>query len=153
MICIEISSLQKLLRKALLYRLMININGIISESGLSHQEISCQTGRARNWFNDAYNNNEDIRLSSLSKVFAVLSKEFDLSNYQITDLFDKKVLHISGVLNSLADEDNDSIAGFILSEREIFSDLIADWGSLNEKKKLNEDEQFHYSELKFLLSE
>jgi len=52
---------------------MTNIDKTVSKAGLSHQEISSRTGRKGNWFNDAYNNNEDIHISSLSKVLSVIN--------------------------------------------------------------------------------
>lgn len=149
-IIIDITSIQKLLRKALLYRLMANVERIVSNAGLSHQEVS-RTGRKGNWFNDAYNNNEDIHLSSLSKILSIVNKQTEIKQYRLTDIFDEKVLRISNVMSSLADEELDTIEDFMISEIDLFIDLIGDWGSLASKKKLSNNEYLIFEELQILI--
>lgn len=153
MILIDIITIKKLLRKALLYRLMTNLEKTVSNAGISHQEISSRTGRKGNWFNDAYNNNEDLHISSLSKVLSVVNDRTEIKQYSLSDLFDKKVLEISSVMSSLTDEDLATINSFIISEIDLFLDLIGDWGSLNSKKKLSNDEQSNFEELKKLIQD
>ncbi len=150
-IIINITNIQKLLRKALLYRLITNIDKIVSTAGISHQELSTNTGRKGNWFNDAYNNNEDIRISSLAKVLSVVNNKIDIKQFSISNLYDEKVLRISSVISSLADENSLSINDFIFSEKDLFIDLVGDWGSLSSKKKLTSEEESCYQELQRLL--
>lgn len=152
-ILINIESIQKLLKKALLYRLMTNVEKIVSNANLSHQEISSGTGRKGNWFNDAFNNNEDIQLSSLAKVLSVINSKKVINQYQLKDIFDDKVLKISSVMSSLADEDIATINNFITSEKELFIDLIGDWGSLDAKRKLTSIEHSCFLELQSLIKQ
>ncbi|WP_142675793.1 hypothetical protein [Bacillus taeanensis] len=130
---------------------MTNVEKIVSNAGLSHQEVSSRTGRKGNWFNDAYNNNEDIHISSLAKVLSVINAHTEIKQYQLSDLFDKKVLRISSVMSSLADENFATINNFITSEIDLFMDLIGDWGSLDSKKKLSNDERSYFKELQKLI--
>ena len=150
-VLININSVQKLMRKALLYRLITNIEKITSKAGLSHQKISAETGRRGNWFNDAFNNNEDIKISSLAKILSVVNHKTDIKEYHLSDVFDEKVLKISRVISSLSDESSNSIQDFILSEETLLLDLIGDWGSLNSKKKLSSEEISCFEELQQLL--
>ena len=152
-ILINIASIQKLLRKALLYRIMTNVEKLVSNSGLSHQKISSSTGRKGNWFNDAYNNNEDIHLSSLSKILSVVNDHTEINQYQLTDIFDKKVLRLSSVMSSLADETEATINNFIISELDLFIDLLGDWGSLDSKNKLSSQEHTCFEELQKLIKQ
>jgi hypothetical protein len=146
-IVIEIASIQKLLKQALLYRLMTNIEKMVSTANLSHQEISSRTGRKGNWFNDAFNNNEDIKISSLAKILSVINSNTDINQYQLADIFDKKVVRIANVISCLADEDLSNIKNFLYSERDLFMDLIGDWGSLDSKKKLTGPEHACFKEI------
>jgi hypothetical protein len=162
-IIIDIASIQKLLRKALLYRLMANLDKTVSNAGLSHQEISSRTGRQGNWFNDAYNNNEDIHISSLSKILSVVNEHTEINQYRLTDIFDEKVLRISIVMSTLADEqrknkekdkeNTDIIKNFIIAEIDLFLDLLGDWGSLIAKKKLNDNELVYFEKLQSLIKQ
>ncbi|KOO42600.1 helix-turn-helix domain-containing protein [Priestia koreensis] len=149
---IEILTLKKLMRKALIFNLMNNLNKIIRKAGMSHRELSERSGQSSNWFNDAYNNSEDITISSLAKVFGVLNEKVNISSYQLTDLFDKQIIQISSTLSSLVDENEQSIQTFILSQPSLFSDLLADWAALNEKNKLTSDEKLLYVDIQALLS-
>lgn len=151
---IEASSLKKLIRKALVFNLMNNLNTIIKATGLSHRELSERAGQSSNWFNDAFNNSEDITISSLSKVFGVLDQDKSIEPYPLMVLFDKKIILISNTLSRLADEDQDeqSIKNFILINDLLFSDMLTDWGALIEKKKLTTDEKSLYLDIQRLLS-
>lgn len=131
---------------------MTNVEKTVSNAGISHQEVSARTGRKGNWFNDAYNNNEDIQISSLAKILSVVNDNTEIQKYQLIDLFDEKVLRISKVLASLSDEDSDTINDFITSETDLFIDLIGDWGSLDAKKKLSNQERSNFEELQKLIT-
>lgn len=149
---IEIDYLRKLLRKALLYRLMTNIEKIVTRTGLPHSQISKRMGRATNWFNDAYNNNEDIQLSSLSGILAVVDTINKIDEYKISDIFDEKVLKITTLMIKIADEESEHIPAFINSEKTLFMDLIGDWGSLGAKRKLTSLEQKYLKRIQSIVS-
>jgi len=149
---IEIDYLQKLLRKALLYRLMGNIDKIVDRTNLPHSQVSKRMGRAKNWFNDAYNNNEDIQLSSLSGIIAVVNTVDKIDEYKLSDLFDEKVLQITTLMIKIADEESEHIPAFIDAEKILFMDLIGDWGSLEAKRKLNSLEQKYLKRIQSLVS-
>ncbi|UZJ78609.1 hypothetical protein [Fictibacillus sp. KU28468] len=153
MITIEIFLLQKLLRKAMIYQLMIKINKLIKEANLTHKEISEQTGRSGNWVNRVYNNSSDITMSSLSKIISVISEKIELDKYNLNALFDQKTLKIASTMSSLADENSISATAFILSEKELFSDLMGDWGALSERKKLSKKEKAVFEKLQKLLKD
>ncbi len=129
---------------------MTNLDNLVSESNLSHIDISSRAGRKGNWFNDAYNNNEDIRLSSLAKILSIINKEKDITEYVLSDLFDKKVLEIARVLSNINDEDENSVhvLDFISAEDVLFVDLLGDWGSLESKRKLNSEEKMSFHKIK-----
>ena len=129
---------------------MTNLDDLVSESNLSHIDISSRAGRKGNWFNDAYNNNEDIRISSLAKILSIINVEKDIKKYILADLFDKKVLEIARVLSNINDEDEDSVyvLDFISAEDVLFVDLLGDWGSLESKKKLTSEEKMSFHKIK-----
>jgi hypothetical protein len=147
--------LKGLFKKALLYRLLTNIDDLISKAKLSHKEVSSRTGRKGNWINDAYNQSEDIQISSLAKIFSVINTEIDLNGYSLSAVFDDKVLDIARVISNLSDEEEDSaqIAEFVSSEEELLIDLLGDWGSLESKRKLNEEELSYFREIKKLINQ
>lgn len=152
LVFIDKTVLLKLLRKALLYRLMNNLNDMILETKLTHRSISNGVGNSDNWFNDAYNNNEDIRISSLLRVLSVIELEFNLKDYTLDTLFDKKILEIGSLINSLSDENDKYIKDFIMSDKDMFVDLIGDWASMDYKKKLSEAEQEVFNQVRGYIS-
>lgn len=151
MINIEIKHLKKLLQKALLYRLMTNLDSFLKEANIKHSRLSLATGRARNWFNDAYNNNEDIQLSSLTRVLAVINSKDNIGKYKLSDLFDQKILQITILMMSLGDEEPEYVPAFIESEYELFIDLISDWALLEDNKKLTFEEKEHFKKIQIML--
>ncbi|MFK2827127.1 hypothetical protein QYG89_15940 [Bacillus sp. B190/17] len=132
--------LNRLLRKALIFQLMTNIDHLIAKAEIPHSTLSVSTGQKHSWFNDAFNNNEDISISSLTKVLSVIGTKIDLTDYKLMDMFDRKVLMIARLITNLTDEEDDQIPFFICSEKEIIMDLLGDWGLLKAKKKLSENE-------------
>ncbi len=151
MIKIEIKHLQRLLHKALLYRLMGKINKLLKNARIPHSKLSLDTGRARTWFNDAYNNNEDIQLSSLTRVLAVINSKDNIEKYKLSDLFDQKILQITTLMMSLGDEEPEYVPAFIESEHELFIDLISDWALLEDNKKLTFQEKEHFKKIQIML--
>lgn len=117
---------------------MANVNTLLINANLNHKEISNLVGNADNWFNDAFNNNEDIRLSSLIKILSVIPIQDD---HKINSLFDYKTLEISAVRIGLSIEDDSYINNFILSEKDIFMDMIGDWAAMDYRNKLSNHEQ------------
>ncbi|MBO1005910.1 hypothetical protein [Pseudogracilibacillus auburnensis] len=110
-------------------------------------------GNADNWFNDAYNNNEDIRISSFVRVLSVIGQELDLSEYKLGALFDEKILKIASLVNTLSDEDDAYVESFIQADRSIFIDLLGDWGSLDYRKKLNKAENDNLDKIRDFISQ
>lgn len=147
--------LKGLFKRALLYRLLTNLDVLISKAKLSHKEVSSRTGRKGNWINDAYNQSEDIQISSLAKIFSVINTEIDLNGYSLSAVFDDKVLDIARVISNLSDEEENSaqIAQFVSSEEELLIDLLGDWGSLESKRKLNKEELSYFREIKKLINQ
>ena len=149
----EITHLKKLLQKALLYRLMINIDRLISEADIPHATLSLDTGSSKNWFNDAYNNNEDIRISSLAKILTVINASNKIDDYKVCNLFDENVLSVTDLLIRSSYEEKYSVSSFIKSDKELFSDLITDWGLLDAKKKLTSSEKEYLTFIRNLVFE
>ncbi|PTY77371.1 hypothetical protein B5V88_10440 [Heyndrickxia sporothermodurans] len=140
------------MRKSLLYRLMDNIDDLISEAKLTHREVSNRAGNSNNWFNDAYNNNEDIHISSFVKVLSVIDNKQDLKEHKLLNVFDKKILSISTLISRLSDEDEQYINDFIISDKQLFLDVLGDWASMEYKNKLNEKEKEIMEKVKILIS-
>lgn len=133
--------LKKLLRKALLSRLMDNLQKLTLRANLNHRTISIQMGASANWFNDAYNNNEDIKISSLARVLSVISEKLELEEEKLITLFDKKSLEIASLYGSMSNENEQYIENLIQNEKNMFSDLIAEWDYLSRKNKLDKNEK------------
>lgn len=132
---------------------MDNLDKLISEANLTHRAISNGIGNSDNWFNDAFNNNEDIQVSSLTRVLSVISEEIDLKDYKITSLFDKKILEIASLIGKLSDEDERYIFEFIKSDKNIFTDMLGDWASMEYRDKLNDAEKQVLAQVKECLAE
>ncbi|KKB34606.1 hypothetical protein [Bacillus thermotolerans] len=143
--------LRKLLQKALLFRLMTNIDNLVENAKISHSTLSFSAGQQHSWFNDAFNNNEDISISSLTKILSAVNDKVDLADYKLIDLFDKNILIIASRITAIKDEKDEQIPSFILTERELFTDLLGDWGLLKAKKKLSEEEQQTAEEVRSIL--
>lgn len=152
MIFIEKNILLKLLRKSVLYRLMDNIDDLISKSNLTHRELSNLAGNSDNWFNDAYNNNEDIQITSFARILSVVNQKKDLSDYKLMSIFNEKILKITSLISRLSDEEDNYIEDFIIAEKTIFIDIIGDWASMAYKKKLNKKELELLNKVKDLVS-
>jgi hypothetical protein len=132
---------------------MDSIGEIVAKTDFSHQRISERTGRSKNWFNDAFNNNEDIQISSLSKVLSILNEQTNIREYKLSDLFNENSLAIAKVLCLLPDETEESLSHFITEEVDTFSDLLADLGSINYRKKLSPDEIDCFRDLEALIKQ
>jgi len=128
---------------------MANIDKLLTKEGLNHRELSNKIGNSNNWFNDAFNNNEDIRLSSLIKIFSVMPEQ---TEFKLNILFDYKILEISSMRTSLSDEHENYIKDFIISEKDTFVDVIGDWAAMNYRNKLNNDEQKAVETIRHLIN-
>lgn len=140
------------MKKALLYRLMKNIDQLVYKTGLSHSAVSDRIGSAKNWFNDAYNNNEDIYISSFTKVLSVIDGELDLSKYNLIDIFDRKIFKIVSLMHYLSDNDVAYLDTIIAHDPSAFVELIADWKSMDYRKKLSDVEKHNLNEIVLKLS-
>src|SRR5699024_3844271 len=145
--------LAKMMKKALLYRLMNILDDIVNKSDLTHSDLSSRVGNAKNWFNDASNNNEDIRISSFMRILSVVDEvdKVNLDKYTLKDFFDDKILKIAKLMRMLPDEHPDYVEDFIKNDLNIFIELLADWRSLEYRKKLTEIEQDTLTEINNLI--
>lgn len=150
---IEKAVILKLLRKSLLYRLMDNLDHLTSVAKLTHRAVSNRMGNSDNWFNDAYNNNEDIYISSFAKVLSVIGQEIDLKEHKLIYLFDEKILEIASLIGKLSDEDESYIRDFVQAEKNIFIDLLGDWASMASRNKLDNVEKVAVNQVSDLISE
>lgn len=150
---IEKAVILKLLRKALLYRLMDSLNHLISEAKLTHRAVSNRMGKKDNWFNDAYNNNEDVYISSFTGVLSVIGQEIDLKERKLISLFDEKILEIATLIGKLSDEDESYIGDFVQADKNIFIDVLGDWASMAYKNKLSDVEKRVMDQVRELTSE
>ena len=152
---IEKHIILKLLKKSLLYRLMENINRLLSKSNadLTHRELSERMGNSANWFNDAYNNNEDIAITSFARLLSVIGQKIDLNEQKLITLFDSKILKISSLISELTDEDERYISNLIKSDKAIFTEILGDWASMDFKNKLNDAEKMVMNQVRELLLE
>lgn len=141
-----------MMRKALLYRFMNNINQVIYKTDLTHREISIRVGNAKNWFNDAYNNNEDIHISSFIRILSIIDEELNINEYGLTDIFDKKMFEIVSLMHFLTDHETDYYKEIINHDRDIFIELIADWKSMDYRKKLNDVEKYNMNKIVSFIS-
>lgn len=131
---------------------MDNIDDLISEAKLTHREVSNRAGNSNNWFNDAYNNNEDIHISSFVKVLSVINEKYDLKEHKLLNVFDTKILSISTLVSRLSDEEENYINDFIIADKQLFLDVLGDWASMDYKNKLNEKEKEIMEKVKVLIS-
>lgn len=150
---IEKTVILKLLRKAMLYRLMDNLNHLISEAKLTHRAVSNRMGNSDNWLNDAYNNNEDIYISSFARVLSVIGQEMDLKEHRLLSLFDGEILKIASLMGRVSDEDANHIKDLIQADKKIFTDVLGDWASMAYKKKLDYVEKATMDQISDLISE
>lgn len=147
-------TLLRLLKKSLLYRLMNKLDRLIIDANLTHRDVSHLTGNSHSWFNDAYNNYEDIYISSFIRVLSVIKPEIDFYNkLKLNDLFDESTLIIASIIGKLSDEDERDIANFIQSDKEIFNEIKVDWMSMEYKNKLNNEEKKVVEQVKNILAE
>lgn len=151
-----IKDLQTLLKKALTYNLLFNVNTILGEKNISNSNISNGTGRAGNWFNDAKNNNEDIRFSTVARVFAAIKPETktEIATERdpeivtmLSNVFSEKVFELANVLNNLTHAEGMPIHVLIQSDRKFYQNLIAEWASIQSLGKLTTQEMAHVNQI------
>lgn len=147
-------TLLRLLKKSLLYQLMNKLDRLIIDANLTHRDVSHLTGNSHSWFNDVYNNYEDIYISSFMRVLSVIKPEIDFYNkLKLNDLFDESTLKIASMISKLSDEEERDIANFIQSDKEIFNEIKVDWMSMKYKNKLNNVEKKVVEQVKNILAE
>jgi len=142
----------RLLKKSMLYRLMSNTDKLLSDLNLTHRELSNRIGNADNWFNDAFNNYEDIRLSSFTRVLSVIQQEINLESYNLTTIFDDTILNIGLLIGGLSDEDDEEhIKNIIILEKSLFTDLIGDWAPMKQRNRLSDMEKETVQKINILI--
>lgn len=144
--------LQVLLKKALIYNLMVNVDASLEEKNISHSNLSSRTGRKGNWFNDAKNNNEDIRISTFIRIFAAIQPKqeagIDTEPTEILkDVFSKRVFDISDKLNNVMDGEGTPMRDIIQSDSDFYQDLIGDWAAVRSLGKLTEQEALYVDQI------
>lgn len=132
---------------------MGNLDQLISEAELTHRAVSNRVGNSDNWFNDAYNNNEDIYISSFTRVLSVIGQKIDLENKKLFSLFDEQILEIAFLIGKLSDEDDNYISDFIKADKNIFIDVLGDWASMAYKNKLDDVEKMVMDQVRDFISE
>jgi len=125
------------------------MDNLIADAGMNHREVSTKIGNSANWMNDAFNNNEDIRISSLMKILSIMP---GISDKTFNELFDNKMLKITAMMNSLSEESSEYMKKFILSEKQLFMDVIGDWAVMIGKKKINEEEKNTAEQVRKIIS-
>lgn len=153
--------LKTVLTKALLYRMMANLDRLIYESELSDQKLTERMGgKSHTWLNNAKNNAEDIRISSLIRVLAEIQDEFKsssgkdpLDKRQVSSLFDSTMLEIAKIINECKDGTSLNVEGLFSDRLNTYKDLKGDWGILKVKKKLSPEELSLIEELTIIVQD
>lgn len=109
-------ALQKLFNKLTVYKFLGNLTTRFSR--ISHTKISIKAGRAQNNFNRAFNENEDIRLSTLLRYWRAIDQLVKDSQLTVADdrpftfesLLDEELLNILDTVNQLSDIDWNEVA-------------------------------------------
>lgn len=145
--------LQNLLKKALVYNLMVNLDTTLNDKDIKHSHLSSRTGRQGNWFNDAKNNNEDIRVSTLARIFAAIQPRQETgidteTTEMLKDVFSKRVFDVSERLNNVADGEGTPIRDLIQSDRDFYQDRIGDWAAVRSLGKLTEQEVVQVNQIR-----
>ncbi|ODG91518.1 hypothetical protein BED47_07655 [Gottfriedia luciferensis] len=98
--------LQGVLHKVILYRVTRNLNNELVSRKIKHYQLSEATGRSGNWFNRTFNNLEDMRVSTLIKSIAAvskISKQNKDNPILITSILNNEIMEIASVLLDLND--------------------------------------------------
>lgn len=159
---INVSVIQKMIKKAAIYQLMTNFDEKLKseEVQLTHRDLSDGTGRAETWFNNSFRNAEDLRISSFLRILAVANEshidkvQSEIDGTFLSDIFTSKVLGIASTINEVAME-NDSAHldfEFVQSKEKVFQDLVTYWGILSANNKLDASEKEALQEIRLFLN-
>lgn len=156
---INVSIIQKMIKKAVIYQLMTNFDVKLKtqEIQLTHRDLSIETGRAEAWFNNSYNNIEDLRISSFLRILAVANESYkertgtEIDGAFLHAIFTSKVLETASAINGLAIENDAYLLDFIQSEEKLFQNLVGYWGILSSKGKLDAAEEEALGEIRTIL--
>lgn len=99
--------LQNLLNKIIRYRFTRNIDRELENRKISHAELSRSCGRNENWYNRSFNNLEDMKITTLVKLVAAVTK-----------ISDQKAKHEPFNINSVLDEELVVIASVLIDLKE-----------------------------------
>lgn len=156
---INISIIQKMVKKAVIYQLMTNFDLKLKakEIQLTHRDLSIETGRAEAWYNNSFNNIEDLRVSSFLRILAVANERYkentetEIDGAFLHAIFTSKLLLTASAINHLAIENDTHLLNYIQSEEMLFQDLVGYWGILNSKSKLDAEEEEALREIRIIL--
>ena len=156
---INVSVIQKMVKKVLMYQLLTNFDAKLKEKDLqlTHRDLSIGTGRAPSWFNNSFNQLEDLQISSFLRMLAVANErskekaEKEIEAVFLRDIFTSAAIETANALNNLVVEEDAHLLDFIQSEEKLFQDLIGYWGILSSKNKLDAVEEEALREIRTIL--
>lgn len=156
---INVSVILKMVKKVLMYQLLTNLDSKLKEKDLqlTHRDLSIGTGRAPSWFNNSFNQLEDLQISSFLRILATVNERSmektgkEIEAVFLHDIFTSEVIDTANALNNLAVEEDDHLLNFIQSEEKLFKDLIGYWGILSSKNKLDVGEEEALREIRTVL--
>lgn len=138
------SLLQGLLNKIVLYRFTRNLDKELRDREINHSQISLATGRSGNWFNRTFNEIEDMRISTLIKLTAAVSKIIaEKGKYKpipMTALITEEILEIASVSYDLMDVEISEVLNSDPKMIEFFPKLKFYVDSLKTFKKSSHEE-------------
>lgn len=137
-------ALRELVKKELLLSIWLKISNLISKySKLNISTFGSEITGHHSWLSTALNKGEDIRLSSLVRIFGQLSVELtEHENIPFEEIFTEKILQKALLLSQLtSNQESPAYLFTIIKEYEdIFKDIqntllpLYREGELNEKK-------------------
>lgn len=133
----------------------------ISERDVNDRELSQGVAQASNWFNDAKNNTEDIRISSFLRILSFLTDKDKIKQEKDKDktyipmstdeIFTEQIIWIASIYIAIKDEiyppDVSSLYDYLDENPERLRVMIPTIRGLKEKHKLSDEEQNYLEEL------
>ena len=158
----EARNLISLLKKGLVFKLLTDLDQQLSKANIRHSDVSAAINNAPPWFNNVFNNNEDIRMSSLIRVIAYVTEQEGIDRETfLNELFNTSLLDYARIINVTKDEvlpgvailEQKKLLEIIQEEKRLFVDLDSQWGYLQSKEKLNAEEASIREQIKQLIFE
>jgi len=118
--------LLSLLKKILLYRLTRNIDKELQNRKISHAKLSAISGRGGNWFNRAFNELEDMRVTTFIRTITAINKKTsgrDNNPVDVNHILDEELFKISSVFIDLATNGAEYLLNNDPEIRQFFRDI------------------------------